>query len=96
MIIIKKNIYKLPKHEQVVIESLLKDLDEINLYGERYLRLDWQDYHDEYSPERVDPCPDYYGYYTLRDPNNEVIGVEMDLNTLDTVLCTLYNYIVDD
>ena len=40
MIINKENVYKLPKHEQKLVECLLEDLYEINLYGERYLRLD--------------------------------------------------------
>ena len=95
MRIIKENICELPESEQKLIENLLEDLDEINLYGGKYLDLNWQDYHNEYSPERVDPCPDYYGYYTLTN-YGEIVGVEMDLDTLDTVLCTLYSYIVDD
>ena len=92
---------KLPRKEQRLLAALLNDLEEINLsevglFNNKLLHIDWQDYHNEYSPERVDPCPDYYGYYTLRNPDNEVIGIEMDADTLDTVLCTLYSYIVDD
>lgn len=90
------NIYYIPKKERSLIKSLLVDLSEINSFSDKWLYIDWQDYHNEYSPERVDPCPDYYGYYTLRDKNNNMIGIEMDIDTLDTVLCTLFNYIVDE
>ena len=96
MKIIDDNIHYVPKKERSLIKALLVDLSEINSFGNKQLYIDWQDYHNEYSPERVDPCPDYYGCYTLRDKNNNMIGIEMDIDTLDTVLCTLFNYIVDE
>lgn len=97
MRIIDDNINYIPEKERSLIKALLIDLSEINSFSNKQLYIDWQDYHNEYSPERVDPCPDYYGYYTLRDKNNNnMIGIEMDIDTLDTVLCTLFNYIVDE
>lgn len=84
----------IPLEEQVLFDSLLDDLEEVNLYNEHKLYLDWQDYHDEYSCERTDPCPDYYGYYTLRLENNpnETVGTVMTIQELDSALCILYSY----
>ena len=83
-----------PKEEQNLLSVLFDDLDEINQYTEDILYIDWQDYHDEYSPERTDPCPDYYGYYTLRFENlpNETVGTVMTINDLDSTLCILFSY----
>ena len=71
----------IPVEEQLLFDSLLDDLDDINKYTEDILYVDWQDYHDEYSCERTDPCPDYYGYYTLRFENkpNETVGTVMTI-----------------
>lgn len=94
MKITKENLDKLPIIERPLVEALLNDLETINSLGTKKLYIDWQDWHNEYSPERTDPCPDYYGYYTLRFvSNNDIVGVEMDLDTLDTVMCVLYNYL---
>ena len=84
-----------------ILESLLIDLTELNNEldnkGESYKKLyiDYEDKHTEYSSERTDPCPDYYGTFTLRFENKsyETIGGVMDLNELDTVLCALVNFI---
>ena len=86
---------------QLMLKSILTDLNELNelLINQnqsyKQLYLDWQDYHNEYSPERTDPCPDYYGLFTLRFENKpyETVGGIMDLNELDTVLCALVNFI---
>ena len=86
---------------QNYLESLLIDLLELNNEldnkGESHKKLyiDYEDKHTEYSPERVDPCPDYYGLFTLRFENKpyETVGGFMDLNELDTVLCALVNFI---
>lgn len=88
------NIKNIPIQEQNLLEALLIDLEEFNKIAPKKLFIDWQDYHNEYSPERTDPCPDYYGCYTLRDINNpyEIIGVEMTINDLDNALCLLCNY----
>lgn len=84
-----------------ILDSLLIDLGELNNEldnkGESYKKLyiDYEDTHTEYSPERTDPCPDYYGTFTLRFENKpyETVGGVMDLNELDTVLCTLIDFI---
>ena len=90
-----------PLNEQNLFGSLLIDLMEINQnlkdagQGYRSLYIDYQDYHDEYSPERTDPCPDYYGYYRLyceKDPYNH-IGPEMTIEDLDNALFLLSEFI---
>ena len=83
-----------------VLESLLIDLLELNTELEnkgekhRQLYIDYIDEHTEYSPERTDPCPDFYGYFYLKFEKNPYItvGDVMDLNELDTVLCALINF----
>lgn len=69
MKITKENINVLPKNERDVISSYLDDLNVLNNKTNAQLYIDWQDYHDEYSPERTDPCPDYYGCYQLMTEN---------------------------
>ena len=96
MIITRENFDKIvPQKERNLIKSLLDDLDEINLKSNLTdIYIDWQDWHNEYSPEWTDPCPDYYGYYTLRNKvTKEMIGIEMTIKDLDMFLCGLYNYI---
>jgi len=93
---VTKENYKefIPEKEQSLLESLFKDLEDLNKYTEMKLFIDWQDYHDEYSCERTDPCPDFYGYYTLRFeefPYN-VIGIQMTISELDNSICLLYCY----
>ena len=86
---------------QNYLKSLLIDLLELNNEldnkGESHKKLyiDYEDKHTEYSPERTDPCPDYYGLFTLRFENKpyETVGGILDLNELDTVLCALVNFI---
>jgi len=83
-----------------VLESLLINLLELNTelanHGElhRQLYIDYIDEHTGYSPERTDPCPDYYGYFSLRFEKNqyETVGDILSLNDLDTVLCALINF----
>jgi len=93
-----EKISQLPKNEQSIVKSLFEDLIEINnklnSHRNSYIRfdIDWQDYHDEYSPERIDPCPDYYGYYSIVC-DNERIGDKMTLNELDTNLFTLFEFV---
>ena len=57
--------------------------------------IDYENKHTEYSPERTDPCPDYYGTFTLRFENDpsETIGTNMHIEDLDTIICVLYNFI---
>jgi hypothetical protein len=99
MKITEKNLDKIPKEEQKLVKALLEDIREINYNTPSFnnIYLDWIDIHTEYSPERVDPCPDYYGMYRIRRSlNNDVIGVEMTLEDLDTALCLLHNYLIYD
>lgn len=82
-------------NERGLLKVLLSDLEEINNKIPEKLYIDWQEFHNEWSPERTDPCPDYYGYYTLRlekDPY-ENIGVEMTLDDLDSSLCLLIEFV---
>lgn len=98
MKITDKTIDKIPKQNHCLVQALLNDLFEINEYSDKkHIYIDWQDYHNEYSPERTDPCPDYYGMYSLRfEDSSDIIGVMMTIEDLDMVLCTLYNFIVPD
>ena len=83
-----------------VLSGLLIDLLELNTELEnngdkhRQLYIDFIDSHTEYSPERKDPCPDNYGYFTLRFEKNpyETVGGILSLNELDSVLCALINF----
>ena len=85
-------------YDKGLLKSLLNDLAEINhnlpLHSPN-LKLEWIDTHTEYSPERTDPCPDYYGMYRIWR-GSDFIGVEMDLDTLDSALCLLYNFVIED
>ena len=93
---VTKENYKeiIPEEEQSLINALLRDLEDVNEYTEMKLFIDWQDYHDEYSCERTDPCPDFYGYYTLRfeEVPYDVVGTQMTINELDNSICLLYCY----
>ena len=96
MRVTKNNIDKLPKEERALVKSLLDDLEEINHNLPLFtsdLELEWIDTHTEYSPERTDPCPDFYGMYRVKQ-GTETLGVEMTLDDLDMALCLLYNYLV--
>lgn len=85
--------------EKNLLNALLKDIEGLNKVLERNgkrdkVYIDWQDYHDDYSPERTDPCPDYYGYYRLCFegclPND--FGVEMDIYELDRTICAVLEF----
>lgn len=93
-----ENVINLPisEKDKLLIYALLSDLKELNQASNKSpLYIDWQDFHTEYSPEWTDPCPDYYGYYTLRFENNpyEIVGIEMTLDDLDNALCLLYEFV---
>ena len=89
------------KNNRGLLESLLIDLEELNQLledkGEAYRKLyiDYQDYHNEYSPERTDPCPDYYGLFSLRFEKYpyETVGDMMTIEELDNALFVLINFI---
>ena len=83
-----------PKKEQSLLSALFDDLDDVNKYTKEKLYIDWQEWHDEYSSERTDPCPDYYGFYFLRfeGMNEDNVGGPMSINELDSALCILFSY----
>lgn len=84
----------------VLLDVLLIDLNELNTElenkGEKYRKLyiNYIDEHTEYSEERIDPCPDLYGYFTLNfiDNSYNTVGGVLQLNDLDTVICALINF----
>lgn len=97
MKVTKETISNIPDNDRDLIISLLNDVRDINNSIKDYsenIYIDWQDYHDEYSPERTDPCPDYYGMYAIMR-NNECLSEKLTLNDLDSQLCLLYNYVVE-
>ena len=100
MKVTEKTVELLPIRDQKLVSALLQDVDEINHNASCFkfdIYIDWIDEHTEYSPERTDPCPDFYGMYRIRrSDNHDVLGVEMDLDTLDTALCLLHNYLIYD
>ena len=97
----EKNIKDLPikDNEKRLLKALLEDLHFINAYlvnqCKKPIFINFQDFHNQYSPERVDPCPDYYGMYTLTSDSlaGKILGVEMTLSDLDDTLCMLYNFV---
>ena len=95
MIITEESIYNIPENEQGLVVALLNDIAEINDHTHSNLELEWIDKHTEWSPERTDPCPDYYGMYRIKR-GNEYLGVEMTLDDLDIALCLLYNYLINE
>ena len=94
MKITEENYTIVPEKEQIILKALLTDLEFINDNSKSKLFINWIDSHTEYSPEWTDPCPDFYGMYELRleDDPRESIGVEMTLDELDMVICTLSDY----
>lgn len=69
MRITKENVDKIPleeKDRRLLIPNI-SDINELSSMTGKDFYLDWQDFHDEYSPERTDPCPDYYGYFSIRE-----------------------------
>jgi hypothetical protein len=83
-----------------LLRSLLVDIEELNQLlidkneSYRQVYIDYENKHTEYSPERTDPCPDYYGLFTLRFIKNpyETIGEPMTLDELDSAICLLINF----
>lgn len=91
----------IPKENQSLMLGLLIDLEELNTELDdiqesyRKLYIDYITEHTEYSPERTDPCPDYYGMYKLVFEKNpyESVGTEMTIEELDSALCILINFV---
>ena len=92
--ITNNNLNILPESEREIVKSLLLDIDEINQH-QQHIELYWIDEHTEYSPERTDPCPDYYGMYRIWN-GKDYLGVDMTLEQLDISLCLLCNYLTYD
>lgn len=95
MVIRETNIDKVPEKEQHLLWGILVyDLKDLNKLSSSEMEIHWQDWHNECSPERTEPCPDFYGYYTLRFKNSDkVIGVEMTLDELNISICLLIEYL---
>lgn len=97
MRITRENIDFIPvsDREKRLLKALLDDIDDINeLKIQPEIYITWIDEHTEYSPERVESCPDYYGMYSIRmEGRDDTVGVEMDIDTLDISLCLLCEYI---
>ena len=100
MILTKENIQTLDisDNDKKLLDALLDDVNEINemiindLDREYAIEIRYQDWHDDYSPERTYPCPDFYGYYSLVEMRTkEWIGDPMTLNELDGRLCAIIN-----
>ena len=88
------------EYSQRLLEGLLVDLATLNTLlidrheEYRVLYIDYINEHTEYSPERTDPCPDFYGMFRLvfeNDPSNNV-GGEMYIDQLDMVLFALNEF----
>lgn len=75
-----------------LLEALLDELDKINskLKPENQIELWYETEHTEYSPERTDPCPDFYHTYSLFSKKLDcTLAEEMGIHELDNVLCAL-------
>lgn len=97
MQITKENLNLLPEKERDYVKNLLDyDLQEINSFNKGIFTLHWQDYHDEYSPERTDPCPDFYGMYYIRKNNNRVMYLPVTLQEVDEYLFFLWSILKDN
>lgn len=97
MRITRENYKEVPIKQQPLLSALLDDVEEINKVSDykKSIYIDWQDFHNEYSPERIDPCPDYYGYYSIRFCDSDSkIGEFMSIDVLDECLCLLYEYVI--
>ena len=100
MKVTKENVFDLPigPSDKRTLRALLDDVENINNSNPKAeIYIDWEDQHTKYSPERTEPCPDYEGTYRIYCNHSETyLGVEMDLDTLDTALCLLHNYLIYD
>jgi len=88
----------IPVKNQELMHALLVDLCDLNnklSNPEHQLYIDFISEHNEYSPERVDPCPDYYGMYRIKIEGlpEETLGCEMTIEDIDTSLCVLINFV---
>jgi len=81
---------------KIGISSMLDELDYVNTLfatlGLGEIKIHIQDYHDEYSPERVDPCPDYYGMLHMA-VGDGIIGGRGDWMQMSAQLSAVYDAI---
>ena len=85
-------------------KSLIEEVDEINALIKRYsgafyegaeIGLYLDNEHTDYSPERTDPCPDYYGSFQLRWNNGESIcDKTFVLKDIDDYLYVINNLLI--
>ena len=87
------------EQDRLLLKALYDDLNEINklliINGyDMQLRIDYENNHTEYSPERTDPCPDFYGMFTLsfEHNQNEIIGDIMTIDELDQALFVIIEF----
>lgn len=92
MQVTKENLNLLPEKERDYVKNLLDyDLEEINSFNKGVFTLHWQDYHDEYSSERTDPCPDFYGMYYIRKDGRRLMYSPVTLVEVDEYMFFLWN-----
>lgn len=97
MQVTKENLNLLPEKERDYVKNLLNyNLEEINSFHKGVFTLHWQDYHDEYSPERTDPCPDFYGMYYIRKNNNRVMYLPVAFQEINEYLFFLWSILKDN
>ena len=85
----------------LLLETLLNELEGINNVLDKRMNygrvfIDYCDEHTEYSPERTEPCPDYYGTFSLRweDTPCDTIGENgKTLPKLDSDICFLSEFV---
>lgn len=76
-----------------LLKSLLDDLEIINSQHNTNIELHQVDKHTEWSSERTDPCPDYYGMYYLYIPETkETIGDYMYIDDLNETMYILSEF----
>lgn len=76
-----------------LLKSLLDDIEVINSQHNINIELHQVDKHTEWSPERTDPCPDYYGMYYLYIPETkETIGDYMYIDDLNETMYILSEF----
>ena len=80
------------EHDIGLVESLLKDAYEYTTNGRfpDILEIHIDGDHTDWSPERVEPCPDYYGTFSIKWAcHNDTINDGLILADLDDNMCTL-------
>lgn len=76
-----------------LLKSLLDDIEVINSQHNINIELHQVEKHTEWSPERTDPCPDYYGMYYLYIPETkEIIGDYMYIDDLNETMYILSEF----